>query len=265
MILPSIYGECNQQDFFIYAACDCNYFNEFGIPFIRSAQANGVKGIHLHIFNPTREQLAFCYTINGLSVTYEHVDRDLFIQAAARLQSAASHEPGMSEFNRTSNAMIKGNDRDLIDRMQKTYYACARFIRLAEIFKCKQTVFAVDIDAVIKQPIKRLDSKNTIYIHRITGKKARFLAGGFYLYPSENTSNFLNDYAEQLTSKIQDDYIYWGLDQDILETVVPKYAWTHLPTEYIDWGMNPNSYVWTAKGTRKSLEVFVNEQRKYTV
>jgi len=34
---------------------------------------------------------------------------------------------------------------------------------------------------------------------------------------------------------------------------------------YIDWEMQDHSYIWTAKGTRKDLAIFVNEKRKYTV
>jgi hypothetical protein len=264
MKLPTVHGSCNQQGFFIYAACDCNYFNDFAWPFIRSAQEKGIPGVHLHIFNPTDQQLEQCRTVKGLSITHEYVNLQLFQLAADRLLKNKLNEQEQNQFDRTNNAMIKGNDQSLLERMQKTYYACARFIRLAEIFK-DNSVLAVDIDAVVQKPIQRLDATNDIYIHRITGRKARFLAGGFYLHPSANSQQCLNDYAGQLTNNINNDYLYWGLDQDILETVVPKYAWAHLPIEYIDWGMNPNSYIWTAKGARKSLDVFVNEQRKYIV
>jgi hypothetical protein len=49
-----------------------------------------------------------------------------------------------------------------------------------------------------------------------------------------------------------------------MDPLVPKHQHGQLPAELIDWNMNSNSVVWTAKGTRKDLEVFKLEQLKYT-
>jgi hypothetical protein len=32
---------------------------------------------------------------------------------------------------------------------------------------------------------------------------------------------------------------------------------------YIDWHMSPTSAIWSAKGKRKHLEIFVQELKKY--
>jgi hypothetical protein len=161
--------------------------------------------------------------------------------------------------------MQKGNDRSVADRLRKTYYACVRFIRLQEVFAGSTTVFAADIDAIVRSNIPTLSTDQDFYIHHITGAKARFLAGGLWLNPVAGSSNFLQAYAQQLRSSIEKDYIYWGLDQDVLDPIVPRYRFGNLPINYIDWNMNPSSYIWTAKGTRKELAVFVNEKKKYNV
>ena len=75
---------------------------------------------------------------------------------------------------------------------------------------------------------------------------------------------FLQEYSIQLKKCTEHDQLYWGLDQDLLDQIVPKYRWSQLPAEMIDWEMQQRSCVWTAKGTRKNLEIFINEQKKYT-
>jgi len=263
MIIPDMQGTCTQQNFFIYAACDQKYFDEFGQEFIRSIQKNTNLGIHIHVFNPTEQQIDFCNTSSNVSMTYEHVPVDLFHSAASKWNTTPVAEPLASQYARTLTAMRKGRDSSILERMQKTYYACARFIRLHQLFK-DTPALCVDVDAVVRKSIPTLNSSHDFYIHRITGKKARFLAGGLYLNPTTNTRSFLQEYSTQLDSYIKQDYIYWGLDQDLLDPIVPKYNFGQLPMEYIDWDMKDNSYIWTAKGTRKELESFVNEKKKYT-
>ncbi len=159
--------------------------------------------------------------------------------------------------------MGKGNDTSIHHRMQKTYYACARFVRLAEILPTNTQVLAIDSDAIVRNPIPQLPADQDLYIHYIAKKDPRFLAGGIYLTGRDQSRQFISEYAGVLTQQINSDYLYWGVDQDLLNVVVPRYQHGQLPIEYIDWGMHPSSYIWTAKGKRKDLEVFVNELKKY--
>jgi hypothetical protein len=255
MIIPASNGSCTQTAPFVYAACDSQYFNDFGQEFINSIQHHTALGIHLHIFNPTQSQLDFCQS-RSVSVTHESVPAHWFTAVRTECLTA-------NQLQRTQNAMTKGQDQSMAERLRKTYYACVRFIRLQEIFSGNVTVFAADVDAVIRNCVPPLPDSKDFYIHHITGKKARFLAGGLWLNPCAGSVNFLKDYAQLLRNSIEQDCIYWGLDQDLLDPIVPHYNHGQLPMEYIDWNMHPNSYVWTAKGTRKELTVFVNESLKY--
>jgi hypothetical protein len=257
MIIPPLHGTCTQTQPFIYTACDSDYFTEFGRAFVNSIQKNTQFGIHIHLFNPTADQLDFCQQKN-VSVTHESVLFDLFTGI-----STDCLEP--KQLERTHTAMKKGNDQSVADRLRKTYYACVRFIRLQQVFTGSTTVFAADIDAIVRSNIPALSTDQDFYIHHITGAKARFLAGGLWLNPGGGSSNFLQEYAQILRSSIEKDYIYWGLDQDVLDPIVPRYRFGNLPINYIDWNMSPSSYVWTAKGTRKESAVFVNEKKKYIV
>jgi len=263
MRMPELQGTFDQQDFFIYAACDQAYFAEFAPAFIGSVRANTTHNIHLHLFNPTADQIAYCQR-RGVGVTWEHVHQPLFVESTQRWKTVPANEPALTQYNRTQTAMTKGGDVSVLERMQKTYYACARFVRLAELGTI-QPVLAIDIDAVVRQPVPALDSGKDFFIHYIAGRRARFLAGGIWLNNTVGCQEFLKNYADQLRSYIEQDYLYWSLDQDLLDAVVPKFQYGQLPLKYIDWNMNPASYIWTAKGTRKDLAVFVNEQKKYAV
>lgn len=260
MILPTIQGKLDCTDFFIFAACDEKYFDEFAIPLIKSIQHNSGNQIHLHIFNPRGDQLEFCQQHN-VSFTFENITRDQFKQAEQRWKVVPTNALELDQYNRVITAMAKSSDSSLIHRIEKTYYACARFIRLSEILTENCSVFAIDIDAIVRKQVPVLSTKPDLFIHRIEGKKARFLAGGMYI----NNLKFLQDYATILKEKINNDYLYWGLDQDLLENIVSQYKFDRLPISLIDWEMRDSSYIWTAKGKRKDLKIFTDEQKKYAV
>lgn len=255
MILPPTQGTCTLSNFFIYAACDVKYFDEFGHEFINSIKQNTNAGIHIHLFNPRLDQIEYCQA-RHVSVTWELAPLSLF-------ESASIAQLETTQLARTVNAMGKGKDSSILERMQKTYYACARFIRLQELFTGTVPVLELDIDAIVRKSIVETSTDCDFHIHHITGKRARFLAGGLWLNSSTRSNEFLKEYARELKSYIERDYLYWGLDQDLLDPIVPKYHYKHLPITYIDWNMHPDSIVWTAKGARKDLEKFVNEKRVY--
>lgn len=256
MILPALQRNLTCNNFFIYAACDHQYFDDFAIPLINSIKQNSSNDIHLHIFNPRPDQLEIC-SKKSISYTYEYVDISLFSKSAEKWNNNLNLEE-QEQKHRTINAMQKGKDKTIQERMMKTYFACARFIRLNQIVT-NQSVFAIDVDAIVRKTLNPLQDSD-LFVHRVEGKKSRFLAGGIYC----KNKKFLSDYANELERYINNDYIYWGLDQDILEYTVPKYSWASLPYSYIDWEMKPSSHIWTAKGTRKNLSVFITEKTKYT-
>lgn len=259
MRMPQLNGNLCHSNFFIFAACDEHYFDDFAPGLVNSIKANTAHRIHLHIFNPRADQLDFCHK-NDVSVSYEHVSLNLFAPAADKWLNEHTEETLKNQRLRTLTAMSKGNDYNIQDRMRKTYYACARFIRLQELVS-DQSFFAIDVDALVRKSIT-ISSDRDLTIHFVPGKKSRFLAGG--IHGSEKTLPFLKEYSARLNDFIEQDYIYWGLDQDLLDEIVPKYNWCQLPETYIDWNMRVDSAVWTAKGTRKNLQVFLTEKKKYT-
>lgn len=265
MLMPPLQGQFKQKSFFIYAACDTMYFDEFGRSIIRSIRQNSNTGIHIHLYNPTTEQIDYCIGQPQVSVTYEYVPLALFESAAAAITAGSADPAHADQLKRTLTAMSKSNDQSIQQRCQRTYFASARFVRLNEIMPVDATLLAIDSDAIVRANIPGLADQKDFYIHHITGKKARFLAGGIYLTGSKKGHEFMTQYAAALKSCIESDHLYWGVDQDVLNSIVPGYNFGNLPKEYIDWEMQPCSYIWTAKGMRKELTIFINEQKKYSV
>ena len=300
MIMPPIHGKLKAKDFFVYAACDDLYFDAFGKALVNSVVKNTTAQLHLHIFDPREDQLLLLEGYDQVSVSYEYLLPGVFNAAAEKwqkqphrykksnsvalgkvsenqsvstrlLESLASivtkfQKPNNLEYLRyvaTMKAIKRGDDKVICDRMKKTYYACARFIRLNDLVTNQVAFLAIDIDAVVRKNLSALSSNHDFYIHKIMGKNARFLAGGIYCNNTASGSSFFNNYSQLLLENISKDYLYWGLDQDILGELVPKYNWEQLPLSYVDWFMNSDSQIWTAKGQRKDLKIFKEEQEKY--
>jgi len=262
--MPELQGNCTQSQPFIYTALDTDYFDEFGRGIIASVLRNTNQGIHVHLYNPRPDQLAHCQQQAKVSVTWEQVPIELFEPAAQRWNTVPHDPVLLDQYRRTLTAMTKGRDVNIQQRMQRTYYACARFIRLATIWNRAVPVLAIDSDAIVRSSIPVLSNSHDFYLHHIAGKKARYLAGGIYLASTAGADLFIMQYAHALAQSIDQDHLYWGVDQDVLNHIVPQHNCGQLPISLIDWEMRADSHIWTAKGQRKELAVFVNELRKYS-
>jgi hypothetical protein len=94
-------------------------------------------------------------------------------------------------------------------------------------------------------------------------KDGTHLAGAILFNGQPQSNAFLQEYAAELKTNIEQNELYWFLDQLILDQLVPKYCKGLLPMSYIDWAMRAESPIWSAKGKRKELDIFKQEQRKY--
>jgi hypothetical protein len=263
MHLPEFNGTSPTADFFIYTACDSVYFDNFATALLNSIQHNSGNAVHLHIFNPRPDQLDLCFARKNLTVTWETAPLSLFSNASLLWKDTPTEEPMASQHRRTLSAMTKGHDTTIVERMQKIYFACARFIRLQSIFTTSSAVFSIDVDAVVRKTIDVDTTDRNILIHRVTGKNPRFLAGGIYFNNSAQSLQILSDYSTRLIASLTADYLYWGLDQDLLNLAIPADQYVQLPKHYIDWDMSDSSAVWTAKGTRKDSAKFIAERNRY--
>lgn len=278
MNLPSLQGNLAQSGFFVYAAADPVYFDRYGRALIQSVLRNTDYGVHMHIYNATPEQIAFCQQPR-VSVSWEHVVPGQFDAAMKLWNRHDLPEPYASRKNKMLGIKIVDNSLSPQENLRiwllKTYYACMRFVRLAELIQQPRRFLEIDVDGLVRSNFPTQfadDADHDIYLYekikrdRVTGQEVRsgHLAGSILWTDKPEALQFLQDLAQVMRHEIEQDNIYWFLDQNVLDATVAKYRKGTLPVSYVDWHMQPDSAIWTAKGKRKELEKFTSELAKYS-
>jgi hypothetical protein len=267
MILPPLQGNLSQTDFFIYAAADSVYFEQHGRALINSVLANTTYGVHIHIYNPTSEQICFCESLDRVSATWEFVGVENLSTAIDFWSNPMLDDPYLSRRKKMLGTKVVDKSLPLKENVQqwlfKTYYACARFIRLAEMLSGPVECLAIDVDGVVRKKFNyQFADHRDFYLHE--KEKGGHLAGAILFTNSIVGHQFLQQLSHIIETEIAQDNIYWFLDQWALDQIVDEYNKGYLPLNYIDWYMKPDSAIWSAKGKRKELAVFKEEQKRYT-
>jgi hypothetical protein len=245
----------------VYAAADSVYFDLHARPLIKSIIANAPgRGIHIHIYDPRPDQIAFCRDLAAVTCSHETLDDTGFQQAADYWLTRSTFSNDRQRQMHKKGQKL-GRD-ELLKLIRQTYYACARFIRLAELIRPGQRCLAIDVDGLVRAPFEPQLGPADFYLYE-KPKDGTHLAGALLLNGTAGTHEFVQKYAHQLRSAIEQDDIYWFLDQVLLDQLVPQYNKGLLPMSYIDWAMRAESAIWSAKGKRKELDIFKQEQRKY--
>jgi hypothetical protein len=261
MKLPPLLGNLDQDKFFVYAAADSVYFDLHAKPLIKSILTNTPEyGVHIHIYNPRQDQIDFCRSQPNVTCTYEQLDDAEFQRVA---------DTWLTRTNLTNNRqeqMYKKGQKlgreELLKLVRQTYYACVRFIRLSELLRQRQRCLSIDVDGLVRKKFSDQLGPQDFYLYE-KPKDGTHLAGAILFNGTAGSWTFLKEYADQLQINIDQDNLYWFLDQSVLDDLVPKYQKGLLPMSYIDWAMRDDSAIWSAKGKRKELEIFKQEQRKY--
>lgn len=264
MIIPPIQGNLVQEGFFIYAAADSNYFNKYGKALINSILRNTAHGVHMHIYNPAPGQIEFCQQPR-VSVSWETISDDSFDAPFTYWNQNNLPEPqagrkrkmlGLKQYEE------RGTDPEQLRRwLWKTYYACIRFVRIAELLSTPQRFLEIDVDGIVRKPFDYMLAGNDFYLYEKA--KGGHLAGSILFTETQQSLVFLKELGHRIRKEIEQDNIYWFLDQHSLDAIIPQYNRGLLPIDYIDWHMNSNSAIWSAKGKRKELEVFKKELERY--
>jgi len=261
MQLPPLLGNLDQNKFFIYAAADAVYFDIHAKPLINSIITNTPEfGVHIHIYNPRADQIEFCRSRPGVTCTYEN-------PSEVEFQQVTQHWLTRTQFNNDRQRQMfkngqKQGSAELSKLVRQTYYACVRFVRLAELLRPGQRCLSIDVDGLVRGRFVDQLGTEDFYLYE-KPKDGTHLAGALLFNGTAGSHNFLQEYAQRLRTSINEHDLYWFLDQIILDQVVPKYHKGLLPMSYIDWAMRDDSAIWSAKGKRKELEVFKQEQGKY--
>jgi hypothetical protein len=156
----------------------------------------------------------------------------------------------------------KSGRDELLKLIRQTYYACGRFVRLAELLRPGQRCLELDVDGLVRAPFKTELGNADFYLYE-KPKDGTHLAGAILFNGTAGAHDFLQAYGANLKASIEQNDLYWFLDQVMLDQLVPRYRKDLLPMSYIDWAMRTDSAIWSAKGPRKELAIFKQEQQKY--
>lgn len=261
MNLPPMQGRLNQSGFFLYAAADSLYFDRFGKPLINSVLRNTNHGVHVHLYDPNPDQLEFCQNKDRVSVSWEMILTNQFNSTIESWSRPDLPEPQQSRRNKMLG-LKQFNNTDLSLWIRKTYYACMRFVRLAELLNEPRAFLEIDIDGLVRSNFAtELPGGYDFYLYQ--KEKGGHLAGAILYTMQQQSLNFIKDLALTIENEIRKDNVYWFLDQHSLDQIIVKYNRGLLPKSYIDWHMQPGSAIWSAKGKRKELEIFRQELQRY--
>lgn len=259
MLIPELHGQKPSSKEFLFTAADSEYFDTHGVPLINSVLTNTQYDIHVHIYNPSQYQLDYFKTPR-VTISYEYVNPDEFDTIAKQWYHKKTFDN-----KRQKEMTLKGNIHGIVflsTLIEKTYYACCRFYRLHQLIPHDSTCLAIDVDGLARRNFSMfVDNAHDLFLYQ--KKSGEHLAGAMLL--TDKAGAFLSEYSEEIKENILNNNLYWFMDQLVLDEVVPKYNKGLLPMSYIDWEMNLSSAIWSAKGPRKSLEVFTNEQKKYSL
>jgi hypothetical protein len=259
MIIPAREGGVPNSSQFIFAAGDAIYFEVHGKPLVNSVLQNTKYDIHIHVYNPSNEHINWLSNKDRVTFSYERIS-PLAFESIADDWMIRQHFNNHREKQMFDKGMLHGRSK-LVEIITQTYYACCRFIRLNEILANGSRCLSIDIDGIVRTdfPIKFGIEHHDLYLYK---KKSNEHLAGAILF-TERAKPFLNEYANNICHYMEIDDIYWFLDQIELDKCIPKYNSGILPMSYIDWEMDVNSAIWSAKGKRKETIVFLDEQKKY--
>ena len=152
---------------------------------------------------------------------------------------------------------------------KRTYYSCARFLRLAELLQETDTpILMVDADGVFVAPIDmdftdKAEAELCLPIRNL-GDPGRPLhlqvaAGAIWVRPLTSTREFFSAVAGDLLEVFEKGDAAWFVDQETLARhlsagtggVIAR----NLKKKYVDWDFGKHAVIWTGKGKRKSLDV----------
>ena len=187
--MPPLHGKLDQSCFFIFAAADTVYFDTHARALIRSVRTNTPDiGCHIHIYNPRQDQIDFCNQPQ-VSCTYEYLDDAEFARVTSYWQTRSNFTN-----DRQRQQFKKGQTlgaQALNQLIKQTYYACARFARLAEILETGHRCLAIDVDGLVRSAFENNLGSADFYLYQ-KPKDGTHLAGAMLFNGTAGSSAFLH-------------------------------------------------------------------------
>lgn len=223
----------------LLAACDSGYV-EYVTALVRSLDVfSPGERICVHVVNPTDD------TITEL----------------LRLKSLLRHTELIVSRERVDLGAFTPGQR-------RTYYACARFLRLAELLEqAAGDLLVLDADSLVVSKIDRdftdkPEAEVCLRRRDLLEQQPEHLAvaaGSVWVRATEASRAFFRAVAKDLVSAFESGEASWYLDQTTLKRRIDnpelKVHVRNIKSKYADWDFRDDSIVWQAKGNRKYLDV----------
>lgn len=262
--MPELIGDFPQNDTVFFIAADENYFHRHAIPLISSIRSNFNYPIHFHLYNPSDFTKVFCKN-NRISISYEYFDISVINTAYKNYLTPLLTE----EMTRRRLKMLKpnGTPNILFNELVKTYFACARFIRLYQLLSKPTYIIMLDTDSLVRKPFILPNNDFDIHIFEKSDKShvpyTQHLASTIFYTGTDGSYDLIREHAMLILNEFNKNTYYWFLDQETLDSCLIKYKKCALSQDYVDFDMNMDSYIWCAKGKRKNLPQWIHESLKF--
>jgi hypothetical protein len=152
---------------------------------------------------------------------------------------------------------------------KRTWYACARFVRLAEIMRQTETpILMVDADGLFVSPIDFdfTDKQHAQMCLPLRGGAdesqplhLRVAAGAIWVKPCPATCEFFDTLATDLVDEFSAGDPEWFIDQELLARHIAAGTGNvvafNIKTKYVDWDFREDAIIWTGKGKRKRQDL----------
>lgn len=262
--MPQLYGNLPQTEVLFFCAADEHYFNAHAKPLINSIKRNFTHPIHFHLYNPSDNTKDYCEKFN-ISYSYEIFEESCLTPAFNLYKEISSDW----EMLRRRGKMLSLEDpiEKLHNELARTYYACARFVRLHEILSKPTYVIMLDTDSLVRKNFTLPNNNYDIHIfekkHRKHVPYQQHLASTIFYTGTQGSFNLIRDHANLIKEEFENDTLYWFLDQETLDVAIQKYNKKPLNLMFVDFNMDLVSYIWCAKGKRKNDQRWLDEIMSY--
>lgn len=264
----------------IFTCADSNYFKLFGEQLITSFDnLDCFTCLHIHVINPDQEALyklqQYLVKFKKLTASFEHVNIKSLMKVSRDAQSdwlkniplnilemlAIEHVRGENikrklikialKIGISANFLI--SKKLLHSDSLRVYYACRRFSFIQDFFNTIDTLIVIDIDSVFKNDsfMHELHSSKRILALRRMGSWSTYLAGFVYYPNNKEASIFIDQYSEKLTEFFENGWIFWGLDQYLLDVISTKNSTSGLHESVFGFNEGDNSSFISYKGDTK--------------
>lgn len=250
---PKLQGTKSSQKHVIYFSCDLEYYQQHGIPLIKSI-VNTISWIGVHVHLVLYKPPSVLFHHKRVSYTYEIITDD-FINSIVLATDSGKLT--------TNKELLHTDDEYRIKEI--IYFSCARFLKLSELFQTHQFVLQIDADAILFNEFTLEEFKEVTIKPRAMRKPKdpnTLIASCIGLGTGPAGEHFKKAFSEHLQREFANG-AYWYIDQTILRKTFQTIEFDTIDTKWCNWGLKKTDYFSTGKGSKKTHPRFVERVNRW--